>query len=106
MNNIAVLTEKLKAKLAITWEDTELDTRLKDIISSAIPDLIEILGITDEKFDFEEAGIENTLLINYCFYEFNNALADFEDNYSEAISRCRKQWEIKSFLAEKEGESK
>lgn len=92
------LVEQVKRKLNITWEDDSTDNRVSDIIQSAIPNLIEVLGIADTEFDFSEAGTENTLFLAYCLYEFNHSLNEFYDNYSNMIGQTRAKHEVAYFL--------
>lgn len=99
------LFEQVKSKLNITWEDEGTNKRLRNIIESAIPDVIHILGISDKDFDFSADGIENTLFLAYCFYEWNHVLNEFEDNYSNKIAQVRQKYEVEHFLNSEESES-
>ena len=96
------LLAEVKRKLNVTWDDAETNTRVEEIIESAIPILIRKLGITDSEFDFSEAGQEKTLLKNYCLYEWNHCANEFDDNYSQDIAEVRADWEVKYHLAESE----
>lgn len=97
------LLEQVKRKLNITWNDEDTNARLEDIINSAIPDLKHKLGITDPKFDFSEAGTENTLFLAYCMYEYNHCLNEFDENYSRMIAQVQAQNAVKEY---NEGEGK
>lgn len=99
-----ILKGQVKRKLNITWEDAETDSRIEEIIGSAIPDLIHRLGITDPEFDFSIYGQENELLINYCLYEWNHALHEFEENYSRLIAQVRAKHEVQNFMNSEEFE--
>jgi hypothetical protein len=101
MDNPVLFSQILK-KLNITWSDTETNTRVEEIIDSAIPDLIHRLGITDKDFDFSVPGPENTLFKNYCLYEWNHSLNEFFDNYAESIAQIRAKNEVKEFLESEE----
>lgn len=96
---LETLIKQVKRKCNITWEDEETTSRLNDIINSAIPDLSHKLGITDENFDFSVAGTENTLFLAYCFYDWNNVLNEFEDNYSKMIAQVRDKYAVELYLA-------
>jgi hypothetical protein len=98
-----ILRAQVKRKLNITWDDPDTTARLEEIINSAIPSLIHRLGITDSNFDFSEAGQENTLFLNYCFYEWNHALPDFDENYKQLIVEVQRKWRVKEHLAESGG---
>ena len=89
---------QVKRKLNITWEDEGTDNRVQDIIQSAIPDLSHILGIADPEFDFAEPGVENTLFLAYCLYEFNHSLHEFADNYANLIAQTRAKYEVAHYL--------
>ena len=96
MNNPTLLGQ-IKRKLNVTWEDPETTARIEEIIESAIPDMLHMLGITDPDFDFAAEGIENTLFKAYCLYEWNHVLDEFEDNYSKKIAQVREKWEVKYY---------
>lgn len=96
------LFEQVKRKLNITWEDDETTARVNDIMASAVPDLIDKLGITDSEYDFSKAGTENTLFLAYCLYEWNHALNEFDENYARLIAQVRAKYEVKQFT-ESEG---
>lgn len=99
------LYEQVKRKLNITWEDEETAARVRDIIKSAIPDLLHRLGITDPDFDISADGAENTLFLAYCLYEWNHALNEWEDNYSKMIAQVRAKHEVAQYLESEETES-
>lgn len=88
------LIAQVKRKLNITWNDDDTNARIQDIIQSAIPDLMHILGIADPDFDFSEYGVENTLFLAYCLYEWNHSTNEFADNYSNLIAQTRAKYEV------------
>ena len=92
------LFAQVKRKLDITWDDDDTTARVNEIIENAIPSLINRLGITSDDFDFSVAGEENTLFLNYCFYEWNHAIADFEINYALIVERVRAKHTVKSYI--------
>lgn len=98
MNN-PTLFGQVKRKLNITWEDDETTARIEEIMESAIPDLKHRLGITDSEFDFSVAGDENTLFKNYCLYEWNHALSEFFDNYSDMIAQVKARNDVAYYKA-------
>lgn len=98
MNNQA-LFEQVKRKLNITWEDEVTTARIEEIIASAIPDLSDKLGIASADFDFSVAGAENTLFLNYCLYEWNHALAEFDLNYERMIAQVRTKNDVAYYVA-------
>lgn len=90
-----LLIEQVRRKLNITWEDDDTTSRIEEIIASAIPSLKHKLGIFVKDFDFSIAGAENTLFINYCLYEWNHCLNEFDDNYANDIAQIRAIWAVK-----------
>ena len=88
MQNIK-LTEQVKRKLNITWNDEDTNARVQDIINSPMPYLTHKLGITDENFDFSVEGIENTLFKAWCLYEYNHCANEFEVNYASMIANAQ-----------------
>ena len=77
--------------LDITWDDPDTTQRVEDIIESAIPTMIDKLGIADPNFDFSNAGMERTLFLSYCLYEWNHCVNEFDKNYLENILQCREK---------------
>jgi hypothetical protein len=98
----STLLSQVERKLNITWSDEETTMRLTEIIENAIPDLIHRLGITSSEFDFSKPGVENSLLLNYCLYEWSHSLNEFFDNYAETISQVRTRNEVAQFLESEE----
>lgn len=96
------LMAQVKRKLNVTWDDAETNARIEEIIETAIPDLTHKLGITDSEFDFSEAGPENKLFKNYCLYEWNHCIYEFDDNYANDIAQVREKWLVKDYIAESE----
>lgn len=86
------LVDKVRRKLRVTYRDDEVDERIDEIMEQADLDLRSMLGITDSSFDFNAAGAERALYLAYCFYEWNDALDDFEVNYADKIAKCRDRW--------------
>lgn len=92
------LFEQVKRKLNITWDDEDTNSRVEDIIQSAIFDLIHKLGIADPDFNFSEPGAENTLFLAYCLYEFNHSLHEFDNNYANLIAQVRARHEVAHYM--------
>lgn len=93
------LLEQVKQKCNITWYDEDTEARLKKIINSAIPTLTHKLGISQTVgFDFSANGAENTLFLNYCFYDWNHALNEFDDNYANEIAQIQQKYQVQYYL--------
>ena len=86
------LVDKVRRKLRVTYRDNEVDERIDEIMEQADSDLRSMLAITERSFTFEDGGTEQALFLAYCFYEWNDALDDFEVNYAEKIAKCRDRW--------------
>ena len=102
---MTALTGQVRRKLNITWSDPDTDARVADIIASAAAHLVYQLGITDSGFDFSTAGIENTLFLAYCFYEWNHALDEYEQNYRGMIMAARAKYEVEQNCRAEDDES-
>lgn len=88
------LLQQVKRKLNITWSDPDTDNRVSDIANQANSVMLFKLGITDEAFDFSEAGIENVLYLAYCLYLYNHCENEFDDNYLGMILQARSKHEV------------
>lgn len=94
------LYPQVKRKLNITWSDEDTDSRVEDIIQSAVPTLIHKLGIADPDFDFSNPGMENSLFLAYCLYDWNHCLNEFDENYANNIAQVRAIHEVDYFASE------
>lgn len=94
------LASQVKRKLNITWDDQDTDARIADMATNAVPTLAFKLGVNDTAFDWSDAGQENLLIVNYCFYEWNHAANEFDAAYSDDIAQVRAKWEVKQFEEE------
>lgn len=86
------LVDKVRRKLRVIYQDDEVDERIDEIMKQADLDLRSMLAITESSFTFEDGGTEQALFLAYCFYEWNDALDDFEVNYADKIAKCRDRW--------------
>ena len=95
------LYEQVRCKLRVTWEDEATAARIRGVIANAEHELRDMLGIPDEEeFDFAEAGTENSLLLDYCRYEWWDRSEEFEANYGPKVARCREKWMVRQYEAE------
>lgn len=88
------LLQQVRRKLNITWSDPDTDNRVSDIANQAKSVMLFKLGITDDAFDFAEAGIENVLYLAYCLYLYNHCENEFDDNYLGMILQARSKHEV------------
>lgn len=91
------LLEQVRRKLNITWNDTDTDNRVADIMRQARAKMLKILGITDTEFDFAGDSMENMLFLAYCLYLFNHCENEFDDNYREDILTVRANYEVEQY---------
>lgn len=101
---MADLNEQARRKLRVTWEgDDATDARIDDdILPNAEAWMRFRLGIPDEaEFDFAAPGPENTLLLAYCYYLWNDAEDEFEGNYGPLLAQTRRKWEVTQYAEEK-----
>lgn len=98
------LLEKVKRKCYVTDTSNLTIERLKDVISQCSVRLKRILGISYE-FDFEEEGNEEelALLLNYCWYDWNDSANEFKTNYLDDINSLHQKYEVQQY-AEEESE--
>ncbi len=89
------LIVELKLKLNITWSDADTEDRLAVIIADAAPTLKMKLGADD--IDFSAPGPERNLFLNYCMYEWNHCLDDFDVRYMNDIMQIRGKYEVKQY---------
>lgn len=75
-----MLLEEVKEELKITWNDE--DSSLGKMIIRAKGDLESLVGVT---LDLEKNTRAKTLFLNYCRYDYNNALEYFETNFQNKI---------------------
>lgn len=75
--------EIIKRNLMITWEDSDTDETLKNFILNAASYLNEKAGYD---LTFEIGSVEAELLVERVRYAYNNALDDFEKNFSSQLS--------------------
>lgn len=93
------LIDKVKRKCYIT-DTNELTTqRLTDIITSALTKVKRMIGV-DTTFDFEVEGNEEELelLLNYCWYVWNDSSNEFNDNYLDDINSLHHKHEVTQYV--------
>ena len=78
------MLEEVKDELKITWDDE--DASLERLIVRAKDNMDDLIGV---KLDYEDNSQAKTLFLNYCRYDYNNALEYFEDNFSKEILRLQ-----------------
>lgn len=91
------LFEQVKRKLDVTWDDSDTDEKIREIMLSAVGIISHQLGIKGE-YNFTVPGIENTLVLSLCLYLWNNTeLKLFYENYETIILQARAIHEVKEY---------
>lgn len=91
------LCDIVKRKCKITWNDTDTDTRVEEIVVNADESMRHMLGMKGASADaFLEPGKTKTLFENYCMYDWDNMLEEFEPNYRRDILTERHKNEVKN----------
>ena len=85
------LLKELKIKVNVTWDDEDTELRLNSIIENAKATLDYKLGA---EIDYYIPGIEKSLFLNYCMYDYNNCLNEFDKNYLGEIYQIRIKYEV------------
>lgn len=57
----------------------------------------KLIGKTGTPLDFEVEGLANSLLLDYCRYDYNNASEYFEENFSSEILQLQLQSAVKDY---------
>ena len=81
----------VKRHLNVTWEDADTDARILDMMADAEIALNHKLGAAP---DYEEAGQERRLYLNYMLYAWNGCLNDFDAAYRAEILQIRHKYEV------------
>lgn len=96
------LIDKVKRKCYITDSSQLTTEKLHDILNSALPKIKRLIGVSND-FDFEAEGNEEelALLMNYCWYDWNDATNEFNENYLEDINSLHHKHEVLNYVEEK-----
>lgn len=98
------ITDLVKRKLDITWNDDVTDARVADIIAVGEPTMRHKLGLP-EGYDFTAPGQERNLLLAWCLYEWNQSGNEFDGNYINDILQVRQKWAVKEAAADAESDA-
>ena len=95
------LLNEVKRKCYITDTNEITINKVKDMIKDAIPVVKRMIGVADD-FDFEAEGNEEELklLKNYCWYDWNDSINEFKDNYLDDINSLRHKHEVTQYAEE------
>lgn len=87
-----MIIDQVKDRLDITWDDE--NEKIQGIIERAKANLNSLAGV---ELDFSTPGLAQTLLLEYCRYEYNNAGEYFEENFQSEIIRLQYQTAMDEF---------
>lgn len=93
------LIELLRNELYITWEDDETEIKLQRIVKNGIKAMDYKLG---GNINYNEAGLEQELLIAYCVYIYNGCGNEFDEAYQNDIMILRHKYEVQQFKGDKD----
>lgn len=78
------MLQLVKDTLRITWDSD--DDFINQIIERGQAHLDELVGTG---LDYTKTGLAQNLFLNYCRYDYNNALEYFETNFQKEILRLQ-----------------
>lgn len=85
-----MLLDDVKNYLRITGNDEDADLTKRISRGKA-----KLEGLTGTPLDFEVEGLVNSLLLDYCRYDYNNASEYFLENFSSEILQLQLQSAVK-----------
>lgn len=94
------LIEQVKNYINITWSDSDTDKKIQNLVEDAIPAMNHKLGVRSVNYD--EAGQERRLFLNYCLYLYNGVANEFDDAYRDEINQIREKYIVLEDAAEEE----
>lgn len=89
--DVQKITDEVKSKLRITWDDEETKKELKRIVEDAEATLNFVLGA---EMNYSTPGLHRSLFVNYCMYDYNNCLPEFYTAYKQDIQLVKAQNEV------------
>ncbi len=93
------LVSEVKRKCYITDTNETTNNRLMDMINENLPTVKRLIGVSAD-FNFEAKGNEEELKLfkNYCWYDWNDSINEFKDNYSNDINSIRHKHEVEQYV--------
>ena len=79
------MIEKLKKYLNLTWEDDDIDNRLKELLEQSKTSLNSLIGV---ELDYEDKELEE-LLFNRVRYAYSNSIEYFAEDCHSQILRMQ-----------------
>lgn len=87
------LTDDVKSYLNITWSDDDTDTRVARIIANMRPYVADLIGASDYS-TFDAPGLDQSLFLSACFFEWNNGRDELLVNCADDIHAARIAHEV------------
>ena len=92
------MVDEVKRYLKITWSDADTDARVADMVDNAMVTLDHKLGVPDTLGNvYERSGAERSLFFDYCMYDWNDCLNEFDRAYSNEIAQLRQKYEVMAY---------
>lgn len=114
---LTTLTELVKSRLNITWEDDITTAKVTNALNDAIPALCAKVGLT---YDYDKDTVKEQdgtavdittpsqfrhLLVTYAAYIFDQQGHLFDANYRTEINACRQRYEVRAIEAEESADT-
>lgn len=94
--NLDFLIKAAKRECKITWNNSETEKEITEIVEDAIPAMLHKLGIKEaDEEDLVKPGMARRLFLKFCLYSRNDMLEEFEYNYTREILTERHKYEVK-----------
>lgn len=93
-----ILLEDVKEEIKVTWTDE--DPYLNKMIARGKASLE---GQTGTTLDFDVEGQPKILLLNYCRYDYNNAIEHFKENFQKELLELKLKEAVKDRVDVDEG---
>lgn len=80
------LLDEVKNYLDITWQDQDTETKLTGIVERGKKYIDKISG---KEQDYDQNDLAKSLLLDYCLYARNQALAEFAHDYQHELMQLQ-----------------
>lgn len=98
----AALLAAVKNYLQISWDDTDTDTRIGELIAAGEAYIENKMG-EQARGIFDDPGYPRTLLFEYVRYARDGALDVFENNYRSMILAMQHERMVSAYAISAEG---
>lgn len=91
----------VKNYLPVTYDDEDVDTKLRGILSRADSHVRKLSAVSSED---ELNPDEEQLVLDCCRYIFNDAFEDFDNNFMPVINGCRAARQVAAMESENDAD--